>query len=785
MYFLIRVLQAFGLPVLLLYFFIRGLRNSGYWKSLPERLGFLPRSLRQTSPGAIWLHAVSVGEVLACHEFVRRLRTGFPRSRLFVSTSTLAGYSTAQAKLANLADGVFYAPVDWVFAVRRVLRTLRPSVVVVAETEIWPNLFRETRRTGAGLLVVNGRISDRAFPRDLRWKRVFGAVLPAADGILAQTEVMRERFLALGAAADRVHAAGNFKFDFDAKEAPAGSPVRALLERSAPAEVWIVASTMPPAEAGDVDEDDVVIAAFGLLAARHRRLLLILVPRKPERFDTAAKKLEEAGIPYLRRSQLSNQTPELPGVLLLDTMGELGGLFGFADLVFMGGTLANRGGHNILEPALFGKPVVVGPNMQNFQAIADEFHAGGACVEISKAGELAEAVGRLLENPEEARRIGRKALELALARRGATARAVEEVRRLHERAVPHYRPAMPWFAVAWLLARVWEWGGNRRRAAALRRQFRLPVPVISVGNLTMGGTGKTPCVLGLAKLLAAAGSAPGILTRGYGRISPEQRMSLAPGAQVPVSRTGDEPQIFVRSGIAPVGIGADRFETGRMLLADFPLQLLILDDGFQHLKLARDLDILLIDALNPFGGGSLFPLGRLREPVDGIARAHIVVITRSEFSDLTPAIERTVRQFNPGAPVFRGTVEPLEWVEHRSGKGFPVAARPFGPAAAFCGLGNPLGFCRTLEKLGVEPLDWVEFEDHHRYRPHEVRRVARSAEAKGAAALVTTEKDTLNLCEQCDDLIAPLSLYWLRIGLRIDGADEFARAVDRHIRNSR
>src|ERR1035441_4928474 len=160
-YFLYRVLQGLGLPIVIFYFLLRGLRNRGYWRSLPQRFGILPRSFRQTGPGAIWLHAVSVGEVLACGELVRSLRVEFPRSGLFVSTSTLAGHAAAGRMLEGLADGVFYAPADYVFAVRRALRTLRPSVVAIAETEIWPNLIRETKRTGAGVTIVNGRISDR------------------------------------------------------------------------------------------------------------------------------------------------------------------------------------------------------------------------------------------------------------------------------------------------------------------------------------------------------------------------------------------------------------------------------------------------------------------------------------------------------------------------------------------------------------------------------------------------------------------------------------------------
>jgi 3-deoxy-D-manno-octulosonic-acid transferase len=382
-YFLYRVLQAFGLPALLFYFLFRALRNGGYWRSLTERFGFLPRSFKQTGPGAIWLHAVSVGEVLSCVELVKQLRARFPHAALFVSSTTLAGRATAQEKLGDVVNGVFYAPVDYVFAVRRMLRTLKPGVVVVAETELWPNLFREVKRTKAGLTIVNGRISDRAFPRYLRWAWVFRAVLPQVDSILAQTDEIGRRFLALGARPESVHKGGNFKYDFAARATEAG-PVVDWLARKRPAKVWIAASTMPPLEPGDVDEDDAVLAAYRELARPD--LALILVPRKPERFETAARKLEAAGIPYARRTA---DMKDSAGVLLLDTIGELSGLFAWADVVFMGGTLARRGGHNILEPAFFGKPVIIGPHMENFQAIADEFRAAGACVEIARPEDLA------------------------------------------------------------------------------------------------------------------------------------------------------------------------------------------------------------------------------------------------------------------------------------------------------------------------------------------------------------------------------------------------------------
>lgn len=761
-YLLYRILQALGCPLILLYFLFRGFSDRAYWSTLPERFGRLPRSFRQTGPGAIWLHAVSVGEVLACAEFLRHLRSQLPNAPIFVSVSTLAGRGTAVAKLGNLATGVFYAPIDYVFVVRRVLRALKPSVVVVAETEIWPNLFRETKRIRAGLLLVNGRISDRAFPRYRRFAWLFAAALSAVDVILAQSEEMRARFVAIGAPSERVYAAGNFKYDFEARAASPASPVRRLIDRIQPRHVWIAASTMPSGE------DESVLAAFGELARGNPGLLLILAPRKPPTFDDTAAKL--VGIPHVRRSALvEGSTLALPGVLLLDSIGELSGLFAFADVVFMGGTLVNTGGHNILEPALFGKPVIVGPHMENFTAIAEDFRAARASVEISSASELAGAVSRLLGSPEEAHSLGERARVAAESKRGASARAAEIVCESYRAGLPSFRPALPVILFGWPLRELWLLGAGLKRKAPRK----LDAFTISVGNLSMGGTGKTPCVLRVAAMLAARGAKPGILTRGYGRVSHEKVLALAPGAKVPAYHTGDEPQIFLRSGIAPVGIGADRFAVGLELQRKFHCDAMVLDDGFQHTALARDVDIVLVDALDPLGGAGVFPLGRLREPFSAIARAQIVLITRAEFTDLAPAIERTIRRWNPEAPVFRADFAPSVWVNAITGETRPPAAPPFQRAGAFCALGNPQSFRRTLTHLGVEPAGWVEFEDHHRYRARELVRMVHQFRLQGADAMVTTEKDAVNLPEMTYEM----PVYFLRVVMKLDREAEFLDAL--------
>ena len=336
---------------------------------------------------------------------------------------------------------------------------------------------------------------------------------------------------------------------------------------------------------------------------------------------------------------------------------------------------------------------------------------------------------------------------------------------------------MPWYAIAWLSARLWELGSFRRQRGDLLRVRRLPVPVISVGNLTMGGTGKTPSVLRLVQLLKERGRKPGILTRGYGRQSPESYLTMASGQTVSAQDSGDEAQIFIRSGLAPVGIGANRFETGTRLLQNFDIDVLLLDDGFQHRRLARDVDLLLVDALHPFGGGDVFPLGRLREPVAAASRADAILITRCISSDLTAPIVREIRRWNPKAPIFESSVRPLAWVDFATAKRFSLHEMSPGPIGAFCGVGNPASFRRTLERLGIEIADWIEFDDHHRYRPHELRHIKEQTIASGAKALVTTEKDAMNLREDTAGLVAPLPLYYLEISIEIEREAELLESI--------
>ncbi|HTM12225.1 MAG TPA: tetraacyldisaccharide 4'-kinase [Bryobacteraceae bacterium] len=769
-FFLYQLLQIALTPAIALYLLYRGLRDRRYFSCLGERLALLPDSLQTTGSGAIWFHAVSVGEVLSIVELLRRLRAARPSVQLFVSTTTLAGRATAEQKLAGLADGVFYAPIDYRSTVRRVLRQLCPSLVVVLETEIWPNLYREAKRSGASLLIVNGRISDRALPRYRRWSWFFRHVLAQPDAILVQTEEDARRYVIAGAPPKRVSVGGNLKYDFTPPATGIANDISVFLNRTGAGNVWIAASTMPPAAAADVDEDDAVIDAFREVSAARPGLLLILAPRKPERFDIVAEKLLRAGVSFTRRTSL--QPLSLPGVLLLDTIGELAAIFAVADVVFMGGTLAQRGGHNILEPAYFGKPIIVGPHMENFAAIAEEFHRAKALTLIRCPAELAGAVIQLLADGSPA---GIQAREIARSKRGVTAHITEEIWEAFSEGVPSPLHKLPARVVLTPLSWIWRAGHRANVALSLAAQRSLATPVISIGGLTMGGVGKSPMVAHLAARLRQAGRSPAILTRGYKRKSAEPIVLIPRGEIASLDLTGDEAQMFLRAGDAHVGIGRNRYDAGLLMEQRFAPGVFLLDDGFQHLRLRRQQDIVLIDGLNPFGGG-VFPIGRSREPAHGLRRATALVVTRAEPGQHNTGLERQLRRYSD-APVYRCRVTPRQWVDVNSTLGIPVTEAPFRKVAAFCGLGNPRSFWSTLEELKLDLVFHWAFGDHHSYRPGELQRLLAQAQDCGAEALVTTEKDALNLCDGATAVVSPLKLYWLKIGIEIEREEELLQQI--------
>lgn len=782
MYFLYNLALGLSAILTLPFLLLRARAKGQTWDSLPERLGVLPPSFHQTRAGAVWLHAVSVGEVLSCAQLFEGLRARFPNFQIFVSTSTVTGQKLAREKLGRKVDGIFYAPLDFPFAVNRVFRTLRPRLVVIAETEIWPNLFKQCRRYGAGLLIVNGRISDKSAPRYRRWSFFFRRVFGYVDAILAQSERDRERFIEAGADSGMVSVGGNLKYDFRPSAATLPRDLKAWLSQLGAGPVIVAGSTRE-------NEEQPTLEGFRQVAARYPRALLILAPRHPQRFDEAARTIAASGLPFVRRSRLPAPVA-LPAVLLLDSLGELSGLYPFADAVFVGGSLNGWGGHNVLEPALHGKPVVVGRFMQNFQAIADELLRAGGMRQIESAEELGLALLDLIEDPARASELARRGQLVAESQRGATQRAVEQAARLYRLAVPRFPPNWVEYMALWIPSKIWKAAAIIRRKLYERRWLasgRLDAFTLCVGNLTAGGVGKTPAVLWLVEQLRRLGHSPGVLMRGYRRVSPEAQTVIPPGGIISALRSGDEGQIMLRHFRerdlpTPLGLGPDRWAVGRRLVAEYPVDIVLLDDGYQHFRLQRNLDLVLIDVTMPFGRGDMIPLGRLREPLDGLARASAFLLTRTEPGEPYEGLVQRLRQFNPSAPVFRSRTRMAGLVDTATGERAGFDALGGIPTVAFCGVGNPESFWRGIEMRGVNVVHRMRYRDHHLYSPGDIRNILFAAEQYGAAAIVTTEKDLVNLWHAAGDtrefesdldrlaasLFDPLRLYWVRIENEVD-----------------
>ena len=416
MYLAYSILSLLGLLLVSPYFLYQAVRYRKYVGSLSQRLGCLPIALNVDGEPSIWIHAVSVGEALTAKALIADLRAEYPRLRLFLSTTTIAGQQVAKKNLQQV-DAVFYFPFDWGFTVRRVLSIVKPRMFVMMETEIWPNLLRECRLRGIKTVVINGRISARSYPRYRLVRPLFRRVLADIDRFCMQSDESARRIIDLGADPARVTVTGSLKFDSLPAQVPVshGRPRELVLRhfRLSPNRVVVVAgSTMRP-------EDTVVLRAFARVKSIAPGALLIIAPRQRERFAEVEKLALEDGFSVSRRSNLPIDDEPRTDVVVLDTFGELAHVYQLATVVFVGGSLADYGGHNILEPAVFGKPIVVGPYMHNFREITDTFLASHAVVQVGTERELEEELRNLVTDPVRRASLGAAARAVVEANRGA------------------------------------------------------------------------------------------------------------------------------------------------------------------------------------------------------------------------------------------------------------------------------------------------------------------------------------------------------------------------------
>jgi 3-deoxy-D-manno-octulosonic-acid transferase len=415
-----------------------------YREGLLERLGRVPLRLRKTlaevgrERPVVWLHAVSVGEVLAASRLVKTLDATLPDCLIAISTTTRTGQALARERFG--AERVFYCPLDLPWAVRAYLNALRPRLLVLVETEFWPNLLHGCSRRGISVAVVNARISDHSWPRYRRLRGLWRPFLSELSTVLAQSQTDADRLKAIGCLPERVTVAGNLKFD-----------VRAATEAEATGRLKIMAGDLRLLVAGSTleGEEAALLEAWPRLLEADPQLAMVLAPRHPERFGAVAALLAKSGIPWVRRSawpaKASPSGPEIsslkPGeIVLLDTIGELASVYSLASVAFVGGSLIPAGGHNPLEPAQFGVPIVMGPHYFNFRAITEDLLAHQA-LRICAKEELAVSLIGLLEDPLAAKVMGERARQVFSSQAGATGRSVEAIKELLRAQDGKERPA--------------------------------------------------------------------------------------------------------------------------------------------------------------------------------------------------------------------------------------------------------------------------------------------------------------------------------------------------------
>ncbi len=387
-----------------------------YRGGLTQKLGRLRKSVMKTIAGSrpIWVHAVSVGEVMAAHPLVRELKKKYPNRKLILSTVTVTGYYTARRRVPE-ADAVFYFPFDYTCIVRRVIHGINPLIVLVAETELWPNFFRELKRSGIPSALINGRISSKSYSNYHRFNKFFKQVFDHVTLFCMQSEEDARRIKEIGAAPEKVMVTGNLKFD-------------QKITKSSSNPVNIAAGTrVVTAGSTHRGEEAALLDVFTRLREKYPALILIVAPRHPERFDEVEGIINSAGYECQRRTSLNGPVKD---VLLLDTIGELRTFYALCDIAFVGGSLVKVGGHNLLEPAAMKKPVIFSRFMFNFKEISEALMSSGGGIMVKDKSELYDQLDSLLANPERARSIGEQAFRVIEANSGAAKKTLDAIGRL-------------------------------------------------------------------------------------------------------------------------------------------------------------------------------------------------------------------------------------------------------------------------------------------------------------------------------------------------------------------
>ena len=793
---------AILLVILLIpYFIVRTIREKGFLGRMIQSFGFLPEHALDKVAGknCIWIHASSVGEIVATSPIIKEFRREFPDTPILVSVVTNTGYTMAN-RIIKDADSIVYFPLDLPWLPERMIKRIRPRVFLPVETELWPNFLKATRKYNIPVMMVNGRISDKSVKRYKYMFSILSDMIGTVNKFAMQSDIDASYIIRLGANEKLVTVTGNTKFDqtyTNVDETERKAMLKELCLDNAK-EIFLAGSTHK-------GEEIAVLKAFTALKKVQPEAKLLIAPRSILRKDEILHICEKYNFKASFRTVLKEKPSYEHDVVILDTIGELGKVYSLGDVIFVGGSLIRHGGHNILEPAAHGKAIIVGPHMFNFKDTHVLFSKKNACVTVKNSTELTNVVLDLFNNPEKRHKMEDETLNIIKDNKGASRRSAVLLRKLlterekvnpvqvrstekienlqtylyklvhdeNNKSIPArlflgvlYGFSIIYRSLVNFQLNLYKWG--------MKKQVKLDCFVISIGNITVGGTGKTPTAKLLARYIHDLGYKVAILNRGYrakwkgdiGIVSDGQKVFMS------ADEAGDEAYLLARSlPDIPVLIGTDRTITGKYAVDNFKVDVVILDDGYQHWQLKRDLNILLVDAINIFGNGHMLPRGTLREPLAHLDRADVCLLTKVDqaVSGSCEEIYNTLDKYNDHALIVESTHKPLGFVEignlfsHQANKILPVDMMKGHKVIAMSAIGNPASFEQTLSDIGTVITESLRFPDHHDYTAEEIMEVMRQAEEQGAEAIIVTDKDAVKIPESLLSQERPIPIYIISI----------------------
>lgn len=813
------LLVIVAMPVLL----YRSMREVGFYERVRQSVfGRVPHDdiERVANQRCIWLHAASVGEIVAASPLVKEFHKEFPRRPILVSVVTSSGYNMAKRILKD-ADSIIYFPFDLPFLGESIIKKINPGVFMPVETELWPNFLKAARKYKIPVMMVNGRISDKSVKRYHYLRGLLKDMLGTIDKFCMQSPIDAQYIIQLGADPSLVTVTGNTKFDQTYTSVSEA-------ERKELCEKLHLAGAYPILMAGSTHrgEEEILFDSFLKVKKAYPTAKMILAPRDIMRAGDLSRMVQKKGMKSILRTEADKA--EEGDVILLDTIGELGRLYSVGDIVFVGGSLIEQGGHNILEPAAHGKAILVGPYMFNFKDSYALFSGRGACLTVNNEAELTTTILRLLNNDEEKRAMEEQTLQIIAENGGAALKSREELRELldrvgerrvsihKERFLDHKERVMQYL---YTLVYNGEEGLFRSSVLALLRfcsiiygamvelnlglfkkgiipQTKLNATVISLGNITVGGTGKTPTAERIAKWIRDDGYRVAILNRGYRAKWKGSVGVVSDGSKIymSASEAGDEAYLLAKNlpGVAVI-IGSDRSKTGAHAINKLGVDVLILDDGYQHWKLDRDLDIVLIDAAaNSFGNNYILPRGTLRETLPNLDRADICLLTKVDQAEEgnCELVCDTIRKYNEHAPIIQSIhhsvcfLEIADWYKSIPDSEVALEEIDGQRIIAFSAIGNPKSFEQSIASRGAEIVDAIRFQDHHEYTMAEMQDILENALQKNVCALVTTEKDAVKIPPEFIHSKRGLPVYILKMELKIlPSHEEFLQAIKQKMKN--